>query len=357
MRPCKLGARRKSDFILMTRSPKLRIFSQRVFMNPTHSETFKKIWQALTKARWVLAVSHADPDGDAVASVLALSQLLRAEGIDVQPRLPDPPASEFDYLPGFTDITNQPPMTPDLVVALDYGDWPRLKLPAEFKESRIISIDHHPQRGQRGFLQVIEPAASSTCELLYWFCRANGRPIKRDLAITLLTGIITDTGSFQHANTSPVALEVVEDLMLRGAPLPKVMKRLTVGRSMSALKAWGAALRRLEFEEGLKVARVLMPYAELVEAQIHPDDLAGFASLLSAIPDVRGAAFLVEEKPGEVRGSLRSEGPLALNVAKIAEALGGGGHERAAGFTVAGTAGAVWSRLKLEIERVISNTK
>lgn len=326
-------------------------------MNPASAKAFKLVGAALRGTRQVLAASHEDPDGDAVASVLAMKQILEAAGIKAAAYLPDPPGREFAYLPGFTTISTIPLTTADMVVALDYGDWPRLKLPDKFKESQIITIDHHPQRGQRGFLQVVEPTASATCELLYWFCRANELPIKRDLAITLLTGIVTDTGSFQHANTSPVALEVVEDLMLKGAPLPKVMKRLTMGRPLSALRAWGLGLKHLEFDPALQVARVLMPYAELAEHQIHPDDLSGFASLLSSIPDIRAAAFLLEHKAGETRASLRSEGPQALNVGEIAEALGGGGHERAAGFTVQGTLAEVWPRLKLEITRAIGNTK
>lgn len=322
------------------------------------AQTFQQIWQLLGHSDRVLIASHRDPDGDAVAAVLALQHILAAHGVAATAYLPDPAPLMFAFLPGFATLTTRPPADiSGLVVGLDYGDWARLGLPDTIPNERIITIDHHPRRGQRGILMAIDETASSTCEILYRFCGAAGIGLDRTLAITLLTGIVTDTGSFQHANTSPATLEAVEDLMLKGAPLPKVLKRIAAQRSPALLHAWGAALKRVRVDDALGLVYMLMPHDALIAAGLDSDDLSsGFASLLSTIPNTRCAAFLVEQTPGVVRGSLRSDGSLAISVARVAQALGGGGHERAAGFTVNGTVDTVWPKVKLEIQRGMGDT-
>lgn len=303
----------------------------------TRVKMFEDMWRVLTDARHVLVASHNDPDGDAVAGVLAVYLMLAGTGVRATPYLPDTAPATFGYLPGFERITRNEPRDADWVVALDYADWRRLALSDTWNDTRVVTIDHHPARNQRGRFKLIDEAASSTCELLYEWCAALKLPIGRDLAITLLSGIISDTGGFQHANTSPRTLEVVEDLMLKGAPLPSTLKRLTLNRSPALLRAWGTMLRRVAIDEATGSVYVLVGYDELVADHINPEDLSGFSSLLSTIPDSRCAAFIMEAEPGVVRGSLRSEGPGALNVAAVAQSLGGGGHERAAGFTLTQT--------------------
>ena len=319
------------------------------------SELFKSAWEFLLRSRSRLIVSHENPDGDAVASVLAMAHLTRDLPGRTQILLPDAPA-EYHYLPGFNLISNKPPKKFDCVVGLDYGAWSRTGLSPDVPESKIITIDHHPKGRQRGALNIINTEASSTCELLYEWVIALNLPLDRDLAFLILTGIMTDTGNLQYASTTSRTLEIVEQLVLAGAPLPKVTRRLNNTNTTAMLKAWAKLLNEVEVDVVLNVVYLLLPFERQQALGFTSEQYSGFASFLVTIPGHRAAAFLREEEWGVVQGSLRSDGPNALNVAKVAEKMSGGGHPRASGFTFHGSPAEAWAKLKLAFQEILGDT-
>jgi len=318
-------------------------------------DLFSAAWEFLLRSRSRLIVSHENPDGDAVASVLAMSHLTRNLSGQTQIFLPEAPA-EYHYLPGFNLMGREIPEKFDCVVGLDYGAWSRTGLSPDVPENKIITVDHHPKGRQRGALNIINAEASSTCELLYEWVIALNLPLDRDLAFLILTGIMTDTGNLQYASTTSRTLEIVEQLVLAGAPLPKVTRRLNNTNTTAMLKAWAKLLNEVEVDVVLNVVYLLLPFERQQALGFTSEQYSGFASFLATIPGHRAAAFLREEEWGVVQGSLRSDGPNALNVAKVAEKMSGGGHPRASGFTFHGSPAEAWAKLKLAFQEILGDT-
>lgn len=320
-----------------------------------NTELFKAAWQTLSETQTRLIVSHEDPDGDAVCSVLAAARLLSGLKGRTEIFLPGAPA-EYAYLPGFNLIKNICPKEFDAVLALDYGGWSRTGLGNAVPEKNIITLDHHPKRGQRGAVQIIDVSASSTCELIYEWARALKFPVDQNLAFILITGIMTDTGNLQYSSTSSRTLEIVEQLVLAGAPLSKITRRLNDLNSTAVLKAWAKLLSEATVDNELNVVYMLLPLARLKALGLKPEQCSGFASFLATVPGPRAAAFLREDSPGVIQGSLRSDGPDALDVSVIAEKMGGGGHQRASGFTFQGSLESAWASLRLAFREVLGDT-
>ena len=148
----------------------------------------------------------------------------------------------------------------------------------------------------------------------------------------LLTGIITDTGSFQHSNTSPEAFEVAAELLDRGARQQEIIKHLFKTKSLATLKLWGKVLSKITYEESSKLVYSTISLADLSETGAKSDDSGGIIDeLMSNAPASEVVMLLKEKEPGFLSGSLRAPGNIA-DVSEIAGIIGGGGHKKAAGF-------------------------
>jgi len=160
--------------------------------------------------------------------------------------------------------------------------------------------------------------------------------IDEDVATLLLVGIITDTGSFQHSNTSPEAFEVAAELLDRGARQQEIIKHVFKTKSLATLKLWGRVLSQIKYKPELKLVYSTISLQDLEETGTTPDDSGGIIDeLMTHAPDAEVVMLLKEKEPGFVSGSLRAPGKLA-DVSEIAQKLGGGGHKKAAGFRISG---------------------
>lgn len=300
---------------------------------------FQELIKLLMGAKNILITAHKHPDGDALGSVLALHLGLKnGKKINSIPYFLDKPQN-YDFLPGFSEIkTKFSKNKSDFLIGLDYGDFKRLEIKGgSFPEKRIITIDHHLPSDHRGIFQIVRPDFSSTSEIIYYFFKQAKIPIDKDIATCLLTGIYTDSGGFKHAVTSSLTLGASADLLSKGASLPNIIRGTITMKSPDILKLWGKALSRVQHDKDSGMVYSWITNKDLkgkIPENLGVGDLAADISMRSGAPFT---LLLVEHRPREFKGSLRSESYHNVDVAKVAKALGGGGHKLSAGFEKTGS--------------------
>lgn len=290
----------------------------------------QKARRRLTAAQHVAVVSHERPDGDAVGSLLAVALALRAMGKRVDAILSDGLPSRFRFLPGAGTIRRD--LTPgvDLLLTVDCSTFDRLGLPPDLRPA--INIDHHPTNTRFAEVNLIEPQASATAEVLFDLAPRLGWTIDADVATCLLAGIVTDTIGFRTASTAPRVLQVAAGLMERGAALTEIYEKALNQHNLAALRYWSRGLGRLECRDGL--AWCALTLDDRRSSEYRGRDDADLINLLATIEGARIALVFVEQSGGRTKISWRSrEG---INVARVAEQFGGGGHDLAAGAMVGG---------------------
>lgn len=312
-------------------------------MTPLLSEAYRataaEVTARLRAARHVLIGTHEHPDGDAVGGSLALLHALRLQGKSVTAYIPDPAPEFLQFLPGFEELTTTPPRVSDfdLVVLLDYTQLYRTHLEEAVKaHPNTMCIDHHYDNKGEARLNLIVPEAAATAHILTELFKTTGVPFTRDIATCLLTGIFTDTGSFMHDSTTPEILELAAELMSKGARLAHIAHETYQKKDLPSLRIWGRALSRVLVNQKTGAAVSLITKEDLEECRATLDDLSGVVNLLNTLPNTTFALLLTEYEPGKVKGSLRSEPHKDVDVSKIAQRLGGGGHKLASGFEVDG---------------------
>lgn len=298
---------------------------------------FQQIENLILKSQNILLATHRDPDGDALGAMLALKLGLAKLGIKAtafcQDRVPGP----FLFLPQAGSVCQTVnPQEYDLVIALDYGDIERTGLDLSQINCPLISIDHHPGGNHQGQIQIVLSNLSSTAEIIYHFFQEIKLAIDKDIATCLLTGIFTDTGGFQHINTSVEALNISGQLLLKGAPLNKVSKHYSQIRNLNTLKILGRALSNMKKSSyGMVYSQISKK--DLDECRANLADLSSFSSLINTAADSKFALVLTEYEKGKIKGSLRSEEYKGVDVSQIARRLGGGGHKFSSGFKTKGS--------------------
>lgn len=301
---------------------------------------FQQIDKLLKKGGKILIASHQNPDADAVASVLVLHYLFKKKNLESFPYLPDPPPKNLSFLSGFFEIKTEFSFQPDLLFCLDYGDFRRLDFSAQqfLEERKIITIDHHLKSNHRGEIQIIEPKFSSTTEIIYQWLKYQNIEIDKEIAIYLLTGIISDSGGFFHHSTSAQTLKVVAELLLKGISLNKIIHQtLIFNKSLNISRAWGQILSRAKLDKETGLAYSWLNFEDFQKFGGRMIDFEELPNFISYGSFLNLGLFLIEYEKGKIKGSLRSTFPGRKDVFKIAKTLGGGGHSYAAAFLRAGT--------------------
>lgn len=315
------------------------------------ADKFNQIDRLLKKAGKVMIAAHENPDPDALASVLALHYFFKRKNLQSFPYLPDPPPKNLSFLPGFFEIRSdcrfleEGGWAPsDLLFCLDYGDFKRLRIPGRVLAkipSAIITIDHHLQGDQKGAVQIVEPGFSSTAEIIYQWMLYENFQIGRELAGCILAGIFSDSGGLRHVSTSSATFRTVSELLSRGVSLDKIVRSSLAFPSVKTYpgisRAWGRILDQIKLDKRTGLAYSWIRAEDLKKFGIEAGDFDGPTNLIAAASPACLGLFLLEHKPGEIRGSLRSEPSGGVDVARIAKAVGGGGHSYAAGFQCEGS--------------------
>ena len=149
---------------------------------------------------------------------------------------------------------------------------------------------------------------------------------------------MTDTGGFQNSATTPSAISVASELMNKGANMQHISKFALDQRPVNTLKLWGRALQRLKINKKNKIISTVITRQDLIECNANETEMEGVANFLNELDQAQNGVVMVltEREPGKIKGSLRTTNPL-IDVAKLAKILGGGGHKKAAGFSINGT--------------------
>lgn len=304
-----------------------------------------KAVEVIKKSSDILILTHKNPDGDAVGSVLGLSIALRSVGKNVISFSNDPVSSVFDFLPGISTVkTEILPRKYDLMIILDCDSIKRTGIEDTAKVfdsfDNLLVIDHHPkQEGsepKENYFSIIDPKASSTAVLVYDLLKKMGVMINKDIANCILTGIFTDTGSFQHSNTDEATLKVAAELMKKGSRVDKISRQIFNNRTIPAIKLWGKALSRIKTDEKTGMAVSYLSKKDFEEYDVSQEELSGLVSIINTISDAKFSMLLTERDEKKIKGSLRSEEYKGIDVSRIARSLGGGGHKLASGFEMDG---------------------
>lgn len=299
-----------------------------------------RLVELIRARREFVVLTHVNPDGDALGSQLGLLRALRALGKDARALADTPVPAKYAFL-DHAEITVQTACDhrdAEVVIALDIANWRRLGACAEHlltgRAVRVI-IDHHPPPATPpADINVIDTGYTSTAEMVQELIAALGLKLTRELAEPLYVGMLTDTGRFSYGNGLARAHRAAADLLAAGVDARAIDDAIYQRSSLARLKLVGRALERLTLAAEGKVAYTWLSGDDLRTAGVTPDDLEGFIDSIRSLREVELFLIFWEIAGGMVKGSVRSRGRVKVN--KLAEQFGGGGHEFAAGFVMAG---------------------
>ncbi len=296
--------------------------------------------EALSSATSVALACHLNPDADALGSMLGLSNFLRERGVRTVCSFGNEPLELPRWaglLPGSEDIVQAPafPAAPEVFVTCDTASLDRLGALARVvpKAREVIWIDHHVSNSGLGTIPLIDPAASSTAEVVYRLLRRIGGDISAATAVCLYAGLVTDTGRFQYGATRPDTLRIAADLRERPFDHVALAQALYEDGSARYLRVLATALGRLELDDAAGLVWTYLTQADLADAQVEPSETDDLIDVIRIAREVDVAAIIKQQRDGRFKVSMRSRG--GHDVAAVASAFGGGGHRLAAGYTSA----------------------
>ena len=279
--------------------------------------------------------THIKPDGDGVGSSLGLCWLLRSLGKHAEVIVHGDVPIAYRSLPGADEIRDIKVIDGDYdaVFVIECSDLSRPGI-AGLETQFTVNIDHHATSEHFGTINWIDSTASAVGEMIYNLCKAIGGRISKDIAECVYMALVTDTGSFHFPNTSDRTLKVASELIKAGAKPAKIGEAVYNSYPWSRIELMRQVLGTVKRDESGKIAS-LRQTLEMKELSGAVDgDNNGFVNIPLAARDVVAVVYMREVGPNEYRASLRSKG--TINVAKVAEQFGGGGHKNASGLRIVG---------------------
>lgn len=292
---------------------------------------YTKALELIEKSRYILIITHVNPDPDSIGSALALSNLFHENKIkhkvfNISSDLPQ----NLDFIPRFDKISNQLPAFFDLAISVDCGTYKRLGFELD-STIPLINFDHHKSNNNFGTVNIVDSQKSSTAELVFEFFKHNGLYITKDSATALYVGIYDDTLAFSLGRCDEKTFEKINFLVECGASPSEIANKLLRRDSLAKYRIIPKVLDSLElFKEG-EVASIVAREEWFKETGAHNRDCEDALDMIMSIAIVRIAVF-VRVVNGVSRVSLRSKGQ--IDVSKIAGKFDGGGHFNASGCTI-----------------------
>jgi phosphoesterase RecJ-like protein len=298
--------------------------------------------RVLAEADEAVLVCHVNPDPDAMGSMLGLARFLSARGTKVVASSPNGlgdmprwvealPGREFLVAPG--DVPKDPP----LVVTLDAADVARLDGLAHLVEraGTVIVIDHHRTNPGFGTIDLIDPDASATAEIVFRLLERIGGGFGPDVAACLYAGLVTDTGRFQFEATTPEVLRIAAALREQAFDQAALSQALYEDNSLQYLRLLGRLLERLTHVPEADLVWTYVSRRDLKEAEVPIQETDDLIDLVRTAREADVAAVIKEQVGGGFKVSMRSRG--RTDVAAVAAKFGGGGHRLAAGYSFKGS--------------------
>jgi len=317
-----------------------------------HHDILNEIRDCLHTGNHFLVTTHMRIDGDAVASALVFTAILRYLGKSYQILIHDHVPDKFHFMKHVGDLKHvkstalEP--SPDTVVVLDASSLSRTgDVAALITDSmKIINVDHHPGNNRFGHYNLVDEGESSTVELVYHlFCKCDV-PMTASIAETVFTGITSDTGRFRFPNTTYRSFLVCAEMLKHGVSPCKVAEHLYYNNSPETQRALARALSAMEMHYDGAVSCMHLDNAAL-KSGTHVDT-EGFVDYLLQIRGTSVEFFMLEEKPDLYRVSFRSK--MDVDVNEIAKIFGGGGHAKASGCYIQGSLPEVKKKILTTLE-------
>lgn len=302
----------------------------------------------------IYIVSHIQPDGDNIGSLLALGIALKSLKKNVYLIKSDEIPSDFLFLPQIRLIKDYSSNKDiDLLITLDSSDVDRLGKNKELLplSKKIINIDHHISNTNFGHINIIDYKASATGELVYKLIKRLDVKLTKDIASCIYTAISSDTGSFIYDNTTDMTHEIIAELLKIGIDKNEININLYQNRSMERTLLFMESLNSIRFYFDNKVAIVEVNQKMLEESKAKMEDSEGIVSFIKEIAPVEIGILMKEFSKDEIKVSMRSK--RYVNVADICATFGGGGHMRAAGCTINSSISGAEKLILQRLEKVL----
>jgi phosphoesterase RecJ-like protein len=279
--------------------------------------------------------THARPDGDGIGSSLGLYWLLLSLGKEAEIIFRDEIPPSYTELPGSQQIRTigKTDKTYDAVFVIECSDALRPGIEG-LAEQFIVNIDHHATCEHFGDINWIDSTASAVGEMIYNLCKAIGGKISREIADCVYMALVADTGSFHYSNTTERTFKVASELIRIGVKPHKISEAIYNSYPWSRVELMGRVMATVKRDESGQVAWLRQDIKMVEETGAVDGDNNGFVNIPLTAKEVLAVVFMKEVRPDTYRISLRSKGD--INVAKVAEKFGGGGHKNAAGCRVTG---------------------
>ena len=299
--------------------------------NKVDMSQYSKALELIEKSRYILIITHVNPDPDSIGSALALSNFFHENKIKHKVfNISDDLPQNLDFIPRFDKITHILPPFFDLAISVDCGTYKRLGFRLD-ENIPLINFDHHKSNENFGTVNIVDPLKSSTAELVFEFFKHNGLYITKDSATALYVGIYDDTLAFSLGRCDEKTFEKVNFLVECGASPSDIANKLLRRDSLAKYRIIPKVLESLELYKEGEIASILAYEEWFKQTGAHNRDCEDALDMIMSMAIVK-IAFFVRVVNGVARVSLRSKGK--IDVSKIAQNFGGGGHFNAAGCTI-----------------------
>jgi phosphoesterase RecJ-like protein len=287
-----------------------------------------------------LLTTHIRPDGDGLGSLLALVEALRALGKETAQVVASVLPPRYDFLdPGRLvrrfHLPGDEYRNAQAVIVLDTGTWNQIgdfgTLLRTLEVPRLV-IDHHITQDDLGGVRLVDTSAEATGRLVFEAVNALGWQLTPSAAHRLFVALAMDTGWFRHSNTTPATFTLAAQLTAAGARPTSAYSDLFEQSSQARLLLLGRVLNRLRRCHGDRICYTILRRSDYLETGASPQDSEDLVNYTVSIPGVEVGLFFMEQPRGGVKVSLRSRGK--VDVARVAEQFGGGGHKAASGATL-----------------------
>lgn len=322
----------------------------------TKMDDINRFIKYIKERRSFIIASHMNPEGDAIASSLAIACVLKKMRKETWIYNKDIIPSQFSFLPCFEEIKNELPDKKFEVAII--VDTARIDLVGEDflkfikkSEPSILKVDHHTTKERFGNVEIIDPSACSTGEVIYSILKKMKHKIDLGLAKCIYTAIFTDTGGFHFPNSGINAFRIASEMVEIGVKPWEIYDALYDHQPVNSIKLLARALSTLELNAGGKIASIYVTKQMLKSTNTTKKDTEGLINYPRSIDGVR-IALMFREDDGKIKVSLRSRGD--IDVSKFAERFGGGGHKGASAFVFDGTIKSAKQKILKEVERYIS---
>jgi phosphoesterase RecJ-like protein len=314
------------------------------------------------RCRRFLLTTHVRPDADGIGSLRALAEGLRQKGKEVQALIASAWPPRYDFLDPHKEIERFAPppdrwARTDAVIVLDTGTWGQLGDFGPFlREQKVpkIVVDHHVSQDDLGATALVDVTAEATGRLVYEALTALEIPLTESMAGLLFVALAGDTGWFRHANTTPATFALAECLVRAGARPTLLYEQLNEQNTLPRLRLTGLVLERLQVVEDGLVAFTEIRRGDYEATGAVPQDSEDLVNYTRSIKGVEVGLFFMEQPRGGVKVSFRAR--TRVDVARLAEQFGGGGHRLASGAIVQGTLEEARSRVLAAVHEALQKT-